>query len=64
MQGRTQPSHWIAEPEFARAIDSHLKQQIGTIDEYRSELADLSPFKEASQAPVRDPAAPGAGTRR
>ena len=45
MPSRTQSAHWIAEPEFARAIGSHLKQESGAIDEYLSELDDRSPFK-------------------
>jgi predicted N-acyltransferase len=47
MPARTQSAHWIAEPEFARAIGSHLKQESGSIDEYLSELDDRSPFKPA-----------------
>ena len=46
MPARTQSAHWIAEPEFARAIGSHLKQESGAIDEYLSELDDRSPFKQ------------------
>ena len=45
MPARTQSAHWIAEPEFARAIGAHLKQEGGAIDEYLSELDDRSPFK-------------------
>ena len=47
MPARTQSAHWIAEPEFARAIGSHLRQESGSIDEYLSELDDRSPFKAA-----------------
>jgi predicted N-acyltransferase len=47
MPARTQSAHWIAEPEFARAIGSHLRQEAGSIDEYLSELDDRSPFKAA-----------------
>jgi uncharacterized protein len=47
MPARTQSAHWIAEPEFARAIGAHLKQESGAIDEYLSELDDRSPFKPA-----------------
>jgi predicted N-acyltransferase len=46
MPVRTQSAHWIAEPEFARAIGAHLKQESGSIDEYLSELDDRSPFKQ------------------
>lgn len=47
MPARTQSAHWIAEPEFARAIGSHLAQESGAIDEYLGELDDRSPFKTA-----------------
>ena len=50
MPARTQSAHWIAEPEFARAIGAHLKQESGSIDEYLSELDDRSPFKESPPA--------------
>ncbi len=49
MPARTQSAHWIAEPEFARAIGSHLKQESGSIDDYLSELDDRSPFKDRQQ---------------
>ena len=45
MPARTGSAHWIAEPEFARAIDAHLRQESGAIDEYLDELDDRSPFK-------------------
>ena len=47
MPARTQSAHWIAEPEFARAIGSHLQQESGAIDEYLNELDDRSPFKQS-----------------
>jgi predicted N-acyltransferase len=50
MPARTQSAHWIAEPEFARAIGSHLRQESGSIDEYLSELDDRSPFKTPSSS--------------
>ena len=59
MPARTQSAHWIAEPEFARAIGAHLRQEGGAIDEYLSELDDRSPFRPASPAPAPGPAAPG-----
>jgi len=46
MPARTQSAHWIAEPEFARAIGAHLKQEGGAIDEYLDELDDRSPFRQ------------------
>jgi hypothetical protein len=47
LPARTQSAHWIAEPEFARAIGSHLQQESGAIDEYLGELDERSPFKSA-----------------
>jgi hypothetical protein len=47
MPARTQSAHWIAEPGFARAIGTHLRQESGAIDEYLGELDDRSPFKAA-----------------
>ena len=64
MPARTQSAHWIAEPEFARAIGAHLKQEGGAIDEYLSELDDRSPFRQASPAPAPAPAEPGAERSR
>ena len=46
MPARTQSAHWIAEPQFARAIGSHLEQESGAIDTYLDELDDRSPFKQ------------------
>ncbi len=48
MPVRTQSAHWIAEPEFARAIGAHLEQEGGAIDSYMDELDDRSPFKPPS----------------
>jgi predicted N-acyltransferase len=48
MPVRTQSAHWIAEPEFARAIGAHLQQESGAIDHYLDELDDRSPFKQAA----------------
>jgi uncharacterized protein len=45
MPARTGSAHWIAEPEFARAIGAHLQQEGGAIDEYLGELDERSPFK-------------------
>jgi len=50
MPARTQSAHWIAEPEFARAIGAHLQQESGSIDEYLDELDDRSPFKRGQPA--------------
>ncbi len=47
MPVRTQSAHWIAEPQFARAIGSHLQQESGAIDTYLDELDDRTPFKQA-----------------
>jgi predicted N-acyltransferase len=52
MPQRTQSAHWIAEPEFARAIGAHLRQESGAIDTYLDELDDRSPFARARSAPA------------
>jgi predicted N-acyltransferase len=49
MPARTQSAHWIAEPEFARAIGTHLQQESGAIDTYLDELDDRSPFKPGQE---------------
>ena len=45
---RTQSAHWIAEPDFARAIEAHLAREGGAMDTYLDELDDRSPFRRAA----------------
>jgi len=43
----TRSAHWLAHPEFARAIESYLERETDAISEYVDELNDRSPFKRA-----------------
>lgn len=38
-------AHWLARPEFARAVREHVRRESGEIDRYVRELGDHSPFK-------------------
>jgi predicted N-acyltransferase len=42
----TRSAHWMAHPEFARAIDNFLQHETGAISEYVEELNNRSPFKQ------------------
>jgi predicted N-acyltransferase len=50
MPARTQSSHWVAEPGFARAIGAHLEREAGAMATYLDELDDRSPFKDDGPA--------------
>ena len=41
----TRSAHWLAHPEFARAIENYLLHETGAISEYVEELNERSPFK-------------------
>ena len=43
----TWSAHWLAHPQFARAIEEFLQREAGGIDQYMNELNDSSPFKQA-----------------
>jgi predicted N-acyltransferase len=43
----TRSAHWLAHPEFARAIENYLQRETDAISEYVDELNDRSPFKQA-----------------
>jgi len=43
----TRSAHWLAHPEFARAIENYLERETGAISEYMDQLNDRSPFKRA-----------------
>lgn len=43
----TWSAHWLAHPQFARAIEEFLQRESGGIDQYMNELNDSSPFKQA-----------------
>ena len=48
MPVETLSAHWLAHPRFARAVESFLEREGAGIARYVNELAEHSPFKEAS----------------
>jgi predicted N-acyltransferase len=44
----TRSAHWLAHPQFARAVDDYLQQETNAISEYVGELNERSPFKRQS----------------
>ena len=44
----THSAHWLAHPEFSRAVENYLQQETSAISEYVDELNDRSPFKQQS----------------
>lgn len=42
----TRSAHWLAHPEFARAIGNYLQRETDAISEYVDELNERSPFKQ------------------
>ena len=47
---RTWSAHWLAHPQFARAIDEFLSREGAGVADYMSELNDRLPFKTATPA--------------
>ena len=41
----TRSAHWLAHPQFARAVEDYLKSEAGAVSEYLDELNERSPFK-------------------
>ena len=41
----TRSAHWLAHPQFARAVEDYLQRETGAISEYVDELNHRSPFK-------------------
>jgi uncharacterized protein len=41
----TRSAHWLAHPEFARAVENYLQRETDAVSEYVDELNDRSPFK-------------------
>jgi predicted N-acyltransferase len=50
----TWSAHWLAHPQFSRAVEDFLKRETGNIAQYVDELNDSNPFK---LKPVNDPTA-------
>jgi uncharacterized protein len=44
----TRSAHWLAHPEFGRAVDDFLQREAQGIDAYMDELQEHSPFKRSS----------------
>ena len=49
----TRSAHWLAHPQFARAIDDFLAREGAGISFYLNELNDRQPFKAAP--PLAEP---------
>jgi len=45
----TWSAHWLAHPQFSRAIEEFLQREAGGVDHYMDELNDSSPFKQSLQ---------------
>lgn len=43
----TRSAHWLAHPQFARAVENYLQRETDAIAEYVDELNERSPFKPA-----------------
>lgn len=43
----TQSAHWLAHPEFARAVDDYLQRESSAISGYVDQLNERSPFKQS-----------------
>jgi uncharacterized protein len=43
----TRSAHWLAHPQFARAVEDYLQRETDAISEYVGELNERSPFKHA-----------------
>jgi uncharacterized protein len=44
----TRSAHWLAHPQFARAVEDYLQRESDAISEYVDELNERSPFKHQS----------------
>jgi predicted N-acyltransferase len=41
----TRSAHWLAHPEFSRAVEDFLQRESGAVSQYMNELNERSPFK-------------------
>lgn len=41
----TWSAHWLAHPQFSKAVEDFLQREAGGVDQYMDELNDSSPFK-------------------
>ncbi|MEO6364230.1 MAG: GNAT family N-acetyltransferase [Caldimonas sp.] len=49
---QTWSAHWLAHPQFARAVDDYLAREGAGIDAYLSELDERRPFKTVAASPA------------
>jgi uncharacterized protein len=49
MPVQTFSAHWLAHPQFARAIDEFLAREGAGIDSYLDELNERRPFKVGAE---------------
>jgi len=47
MPTQTWSAHWLAHPQFARAIEDYLERESAGVARYVDELNEHSPFKES-----------------
>jgi predicted N-acyltransferase len=50
----TRSAHWLAQPQFAAAIEDFLKRETRGISQYMDELNERSPFKQPHTITVHD----------
>ncbi len=43
----TWSAHWLAHPQFSRAVEEFLKREAGGVEQYMDELNDSSPFRRS-----------------
>ncbi len=43
----TWSAHWLAHPQFSKAVEEFLQREAGGVEQYMDELNDSSPFKRA-----------------
>lgn len=41
----TWSAHWLAHPQFSKAVEEFLQREVGGVEQYMDELNDSSPFK-------------------
>jgi len=56
----THSAHWLAHPQFARAVEDFLAREARGIAHYVDELNEHAPFRAGQAAGTARPAAPGA----
>ena len=61
---QTWSAHWLAHPQFARAIDDFIAREGAGVESYLDELNERRPFKARTAAPERAPSASGLALRR